>query len=411
MGLELVTQNSKWVKWIPFVVMMWATLQAFQSQAPDFRVFYQAANEVGLGHSAEIYSSPAIHDRFLYAPGFAWLMIPFSWMNYSVALGLWCLIKAAVLGVAVREYGAVGFFALLWIVRPLGIDFRYGQVNSLILGVSVWALVSHFNRKSTARESFLKFFLLGMCAMTKIFPLSLLVVPWLPVQLQSGIGIKKVRWERWGGLTGVAFVLLLPFAFVGVESAITLHQNWFLALIDKGLPLDSHNQSFTAFLHRYFSGVPTHVISEGPVPLQMGRAWLSSSALASLSIAWSLMALGGLLAVLLVLHDLSPLTAVALLLGLMTLPSHLVWKPYFVFLFPAVAQALRLAQTPWRKLLMLVVFIGLNLSGFDWMGRIWGPRLESASIFLWVEVLLLIVWARWSVTRGRSDERLLRLPE
>ena len=335
-------------------------------------------------------------------------MVPFSWLNYSVALGLWCLLKAALLGLALREYGAFAFVALLWVIRPLGIDFRYGQVNSLILGVSIWALLSHFNSKARPAESFFKFALLGVCALTKIFPLSLLVVPWLPVSLQSGVDRQKIRWERWGTFAGVALIFVLPVIFVGFGSAVELHRNWFLALIAKGLPLDSHNQSFTAFLHRYFSGVPTHVISEGPVPVQMGGAWLGTKAISSLSWSWSLLTFGALLAALLVFHQLSPLTAVALLLGLMTLPSHLVWKPYFVFLFPVIVQVLKLAKTWGRRFVLIGVFVAINLSGFDWMGRKWGPRFEAASVFLWAEVVLLVAWAKWTATPCSNDEPLPR---
>ena len=64
--------------------------------APDFTVFYTAWHLVLEGRGAEIYrESP---DRFLYAPGFAWLLSPLAWLPRSAALAIWCFAKAAVAG-------------------------------------------------------------------------------------------------------------------------------------------------------------------------------------------------------------------------------------------------------------------------------------------------------------------------
>src|SRR4051794_40931474 len=77
--------------------------RAFSRGANDFAVFFEAWRLVLSGRGAEIYKvSP---DRFLYSPGFAWLLAPFGFFPRSVSLALWCLSKVALLILLLAQLG------------------------------------------------------------------------------------------------------------------------------------------------------------------------------------------------------------------------------------------------------------------------------------------------------------------
>src|SRR5688572_26271382 len=80
---------------VGFLVAL-GTWWAFQRGGHDFNVFYHAWKLVLSGQGQIIYQESP--DRFLYAPGFAWLFAPLAWLPRDLALALWCFGKAAVIG-------------------------------------------------------------------------------------------------------------------------------------------------------------------------------------------------------------------------------------------------------------------------------------------------------------------------
>lgn len=379
------------------------TLWAFERGAPDFSVFLSAWRLVLEGKGATIYAYQATPDRFLYAPGFAWLLSPLAILPRSVALALWCFAKAAVVGYLVREFqparragtaplATLGLAAwgVALVARPVLIDFQYGQVNLLILGACVWALLGHFRRGDPASAwDLIRWTVLAMAAMAKVFPLPLLVVPWLAT------ATPKVWRERSGTIVGLALVLAAPLLTQGWDGNLELLARWRDALILRGLPFESHNQSFSALLHRWFSGEPVHVVALGMHPIQMGWSLLSTTVIGLLSLAWIAIAAGVLLAWLLVVRRPSALVWVAVAVALLILPSHLVWKPYFVMFLPvAILVAARTQRSDGEWTALVVAFAAMNLSGFDLVGAAWGARLESASVMLWSALAYLALLNR-----------------
>src|SRR5262249_8901483 len=140
------------------------------------------------------------------APGFAWLLSPLGLLPRGLALGVWCLAKFAAVGavllaLAKRLPGkslesnlALAAFGVLVVARPFLIDVGYGQVNVFILASAVWALLVHMDPSSqklgagrsvgllsggSSQAPFLSWALLSCAAVAKIFPLPLLIVPFL----------------------------------------------------------------------------------------------------------------------------------------------------------------------------------------------------------------------------------------
>ncbi len=131
------------------LVIAVGTAWAFERGAKDFSVFYEAWRLVLTGHGSDIYRvSP---DRFLYAPGFAWLLSPLGLLPRNISLLIWCLMKAAVVAFVALSFGGTleSLWAVVLLARPLLIDFQYGQVNTLILGACVAALMSHHSRSQS----------------------------------------------------------------------------------------------------------------------------------------------------------------------------------------------------------------------------------------------------------------------
>jgi hypothetical protein len=145
------------------VLVLVGTMWSFGRGGHDFAVFYEAWNLVAHGHGTEIYTNSP--DRFLYAPGFAWILAPLGFFPEPLALAIWNFAKIAVIFLLVRAVGnkiveesssssslpmerrtgfAIAAAGFILLARPLLIDFQYGQVNTFILGGSLWALLEYF---------------------------------------------------------------------------------------------------------------------------------------------------------------------------------------------------------------------------------------------------------------------------
>jgi hypothetical protein len=371
------------------------TAWAFQRGGSDFNVFFEAWRAVLRGEGAFIYR--VTPDRFLYAPGFAWLLSPLGLLPRDLALALWCLGKSAVLGLVVSAIaaqlpfprltglGVAAAGAALWL-RPLLIDYQYGQVNLYLMGAAFWALHAHRARSPSGVAAW---FALGALALSKLLALPLLAVPMIA---WARTGDRDARSESLAALGGVFAVLLLPATGLGLTGAVSLTRGWFAALAGRGFPLESHNQSFGALLHHWFTGETTHVIALA-AERSFGWGLLAPTQAGLLMVAWSCIALGCL--VLWLRRASGPEgpwagTGMALLL----LPSHLVWKPYFVLAIPLTAAlAARAARNrSWAALAF--VFALVNLTGFDFIGQEGAAAAEAAALPLLCLVALLAVAQR-----------------
>jgi len=348
-------------------------------------------------------------DRFLYAPGFAWLFSPLGRLEFSTVVWLWCFAKAAALGYVTRvlivSYGGLAAtLGVLMFARPLLIDFQYGQVNTFLLAAAVAAFAN--------RGSFGAWALFAIAAVTKLLLAPLLVVPWL-----ASHGLEKdARWrERLGVLAGVgtyfALPLVTPRASVSVADWLQLLSSWRVSVLERGFPLETHNQGVLAALYRFLSGMKTHVIALGSQHIPLGSPLLSGETLDLIGIGFTL-AMVGLAAGTLLRgprdHNLDWLGS---LLGLTLLGAYLVWKPYFVLAIPLAAGAVRRWLLVYRDIksrdikslndtrgtigwgLLMLSFLLVNASGFDLLGHYWAARAEAASTFTLAVGLLFVVRA------------------
>lgn len=391
------------------LIVLIGSLWAFQRGANDFSVFYEAWTLVRSGRGADIYH--ATPDRFLYAPGFAWLFSPLSFFSRNSALAIWCFLKIGTLVFLVRSFSkqvkkqksiltlGLGSWGVVFLARPLLIDLQYGQVNTFILGACAWGLLTHLKKTQANFWDGVSWIVLAIAAWTKLFPLPLLCIPFV---MTRGVSTSRLGWERAGVGVGSLLIGLVPILTEGVQGTWKLYYHWKDALISRGLPLETHNQSFSAFLHHNFSGNPIHVIARGiEHPVFMGARWLNHHQISTLSLAWSLI-LGGILMGWIVRGVVkSSLRWIAIVIALLILPSHLVWKPYFIMGLPAVIFAA--SSRALFGAAGILLFLLENFSGFNWIGDEWGARLEGGAILLWVHLLLIGIVA-WSSARSSLSE-------
>jgi len=387
---------------IPILIV--GIYRAFSRNGNDFSVFYQAWQLVVQGRGTEIYAvSP---DRFLYCPGFAWLFAFLGAIPRNYSLALWCLAKVAIIFFIIIKlskqflqkdsflaYG-LSVWGVILIARPLLIDFEYGQVNLIILGVCLWALLGRFESGSSIWAG-LRWAGLSFAAVAKLFPIPLLIIPWV---MTSNISTKKLRIEKLGILLGAFIALALPVASVGFQGSLNLLNSWKNAVLARGLPLESHNQSFPALLYHFLSGSPTHVLSVGSAPVLLGYQVLSEQTIQFLTLFWFCFTFGILLGWIVsgasrISSATSTLVWAAITIALIIIPSHLVWKPYFVISMPLAILLLHFVFAKQRSKIeyLLLIFFALmiNFTGFDFVGKTWGMYLESASLFLLIHLLLI----------------------
>ncbi len=171
---------------------------------------------------------------------------------------------------------------------------------------------------------------------------------------------------------------------------------WYEALLLKGFPFESHNQSFAAFLYHYFSGAATPVISEGGRLIPFGFGLFSRGWIQILSLVWTgVLGLGILAWLWRGYQKRAPLEWIAVLVGLLILPSHLVWKPYFVLGLPLAILLVhrwtfcsgKQAMRGWA--IYGIFFALINLTGFDFIGHAWGSRFEAGAVLLWAHLALM----------------------
>ncbi len=414
---ELVKPETLIPLFLASLVAAVGTYWAFVRGTSDFPVFYESWKLVLAGRGAELYH--ATPDRFLYAPGFAWILSPLGLLPKDLSLALWCFAKAAVIGYCLRAlsrgFGNIRYrvplglaaWAVVLTARPLLIDFQYGQVNTFLLGACVWALATHFDSKASGLQRYSAWFMLGVWATAKLIVFPLFLVPIF--------SYSKGRSDRQliAATLGVAVLLLLPLLGVDSAGCIQLLYNWKDALLSRGLPLESHNQSFSALLWHYLSGTPTRVVSEAGAMIQMGWGILSPQVISALTFAWSGLTFVGFFTILASkrLRNSDPVLWSALLISLLFVPSHLVWKPYFLLGLPLVAYGLKLAskgllqnQTVLGVAIMAVYFLGMNFTGFDFIGHDLAARIEGASVMLLFHLTIvlygLISLSRRSRSRG-----------
>ncbi len=189
------------------------------------------------------------------------------------------------------------------------------------------------------------------------------------------------------GLT-VAMLILIPYFVWGTEIANSLYASYPGQLQSKGLPIYTHNQSFAALLHRFFSGDSFRSFSVGMVNWTIFTISKPTLQLIATSLGILLSSIAWLKA-----HkrklDLDYASATCFSILFL---SHIVWKPYFIFLLPALMQVLLTSRSIGSRIGLSLFLILGPLSSPD----IWGVKnsriFDGISIHLMATIILFLLW-------------------
>lgn len=364
-----IRRSLLWAALFALLITLATVPRAAKLGSPDFKVFYVAARHV-LTEPANLYKiSP---DRYLYPPAAAILLTPFAFSeNYAFHQWAWHGLLGLIV-FALASAGGAALAAMAVLSRYLAVTFGYGQINLIVMGLL--ALAGHWAARRPHRAG-------GVWALAvslKVYP-AVFAPAFLPKESRKGI------------LSAAAVglgILLLPFLVFGPALATQLYGEFFLALESKGMPLHSHNQSFSALLLRLFTGQGFHLHSVGdtqwtllalPPGAVAAAAWAIGIMMAALSWrrAWERRSSEAFLS--------------AAAFSIIFL-SHIVWKDYLLFLFFPLAEVFR--RYPRRQAMAIAVgfLLPITLSSPDIVGFPASTRLDAACIHLWAAILVWIAW-------------------
>lgn len=437
----------------------YSVFAAFSRGGEDFNVFYTAWHLAWNGGAQDVYH--ATPDRFLYAPGFAWAFAPLGALPRDLALAFWCALKVFALGLILvkldpirlsvnktsstpdRFQGmALGAWGILLFARPVLIDIQYGQVNLLISAFAFLALLQLVESRLVTQEDWSKgsetfwlklktlfgydwliWFLAGFGALTKVMTLPLLIPP-LYSFLRAPSGYRRQRLPAVLGLMmGVLVALFLPAVSVGWTGTFRFWQDWVIAVQARGLPLETHNQSFVAIIAHFFDVDPIPAVALGGWRVVFGIQLLKPATIVSIGWAWFVTAAIGLLMMTTLGFPKSSQRIcrvgesslslrswrwAALVVGLTVLPSHLIWKPYFVFGIPAAVLAVHevraeISVGKFRNAFLLVLLgVLINFTSIDSIGLEAGLWCEAVGVLFW-SLVALLSWHAWRFFSGLSS--------
>lgn len=373
-------------------LFFYGIIRSFKGGGEDFRVFHHAAELVAQGKGLEIYADSP--DRYLYAPGFAWLLAPVGMLPFTLGLVLWSGLKTFAFISMVRSLSSrfsllAALLGTLFFVRPLLTELKYGQVNLLIVTAFVFAIDEFLKPSPQHRRLFFSWLIYAVAAVAKLFPAVLIWIPFLPM----GDRRSKYLSARLGVCAGAVLLFFIPFLTEGLSGGMNLYFLWRDALLAKGFPTETHNQSFLAFLVHTFTDEGFFSLMRGPTKFDYSWFSVPKSVLYVLGMVWSVAVGGFIFLGSFWFTRTRDVRLACVLIALTVLPSHLVWKPYFVFMIPlAIACFSHALATQNRRALQVLGFgvLLVNLTSFDFVGRAMAARLEAHALLLWVSVALIV---------------------
>ena len=191
-------------------------------QVHDFGAYYRAAGAVVRGETPYVIDEHGPTASFVYAPAFAYLLAPLSYLDYTWAGRLWMIgnwilfltcIYLAMRLVAPEEGNqwAVLWMGTLPVAGYFWININSGQVGALMAALCLgWAVCQRQGRP------FVGGILLAVATALKLAPA--LLAPYL---------IVRRDWRGLAGfLVGDLAMILVPVPWTGLEKAIQLHLEW-----------------------------------------------------------------------------------------------------------------------------------------------------------------------------------------
>jgi hypothetical protein len=256
----------------------------------------------------------------------------------------------------------------------------YGQINIFVL----WALFMSYEM-FRQRKYALGTFLWTLASWIKVFP------------ALFGLWILKSKSKATLVYATVisAIIVFIPLVFWG---PVISYELFFIEfprqLSQKGVPTYSHNQSFLSLFFRLFRGDPFFLFSNGETNWTLLK--LPQHSLQALSLLTGLtLSIAALYRANARRSHWDPLSAICFCIFF---SSHIVWKPYFIFLFPPLLQLLsEMKPAAFPKKLPLWVFSFLILtvlSSPEVISPYYSSVADALNIHLLGAIVIFYAWFR-----------------
>ena len=234
------------------VYSFWMTVGKPDCQDLDFGSYFRAAVAVRGGatpYKVDEYGPLGVYP---YAPAYAYLLIPLTYLDYIWACRLWMILNwlatagsfwlALKLVFAGEELGPRRYVGLLLILVPLGgyiwANLRVGQVAMfMVLAILGWLYCQRSGWPLVGGV------LLACAGALKLAPL--IFAPYLLVQ--------RDRRAIAGFALGVLALFFVPASWVGLAGSARLHEEWITHTLATHVPMQTYrpgNQSLLAQLAR-----------------------------------------------------------------------------------------------------------------------------------------------------------------
>lgn len=366
------------VSWL--VLFSIGTYHGYRIGFPDLKVFLFAGQLIRENQVFDLYfNSP---DRFLYAPGFAWIAALLLVLGNACSILAFQTIKFGLFSIVLqrlsKRFGVLPvLLALGAVARPLLIDVRYGNINLILLSLTLLAALDCLeNRKSRGAWAFVW----GVFSGAK-----LLTIPFAGVFV-----FRKDFRSLLFSVLGILTIWCIPFAFESVMGGGSLSIQWTEALRSKGLPLETHNQSVFAFLARVFTETPIPSLILGGREKVWGLFGFELETMKRVFIGYVWVWFVAAFTLLFRVARERAWEATFLLISILPLASHLVWKPYFLFLFPLAILVFRDERTRLPGLAGVVI---LNFASTVVLPPMGAAYFEAYCGFIWIQAFwMVLVW-------------------
>ena len=194
---------------------------------------------------------------FVYSPLIAAFFVLFSWLPLSLGAVLWRLINVAVFVGAIfwwlradihDRIPKSSYWLVFLLILPLSLgNFNNGQINPLIIGLLMIAILAVFYRRWT-----LSAICLGVCAYLKIYPLSI------------GFLLVLIYPRTLGWRLALTLILMgaLPFILQQPAYVLEQYQRWFSsrAADDRRMNMDIAPRDFAMILKVFQINLSTSVL-------------------------------------------------------------------------------------------------------------------------------------------------------
>jgi len=223
----------------------------------DLRVMYDAAN--ALRHNETVYGIPfgLSTGYYKYSPFTLLLFVPYTFLSLKIAafIHFFIISISAISSVILIEkiitkhflnnnkYRLLSYFLILIsILLHVVKDLHLGNTNTILILLLILTICNSLNNR---------FLLAGL-----FFALAIITKPYFAIAILPFFLYKQYKTVMYTALSGFLFILF-TVVFMGLDKSLSLHTEWFTAMLEHSKYLTS---SYTIFyLINYYTGlkIPT----------------------------------------------------------------------------------------------------------------------------------------------------------